>query len=139
MKKSLLKFVLGLVALGQIDTLKANQSFEQKMSQEVLDITQANFNEVISSSSFVVIDVYTDWCGPCKRFGPIFHETASELGHMYRFCKINAEFEEELRQELNVTGVPTILFFKDGEEVGRHVGAPQKEKLKALLNKHFAE
>jgi thioredoxin 1 len=96
-----------------------------------LEITQENFQqEVLSSALPVVIDVYAEWCGPCKMMGPIFDELAEELGQDYKFAKMNLDNAQELAAQYNVVSIPTFLFFKDGSLVDAMTGYVAKEVLR---------
>ena len=103
----------------------------------ILHMAKDNAESILNSSRFLVVDVYTDWCGPCKFLSPIFNELSLEYGHLYAFAKLNAETEEEVAGRFQVTGLPTILFIKDGKEVGRHAGFMSKEKFSSLMEKFF--
>ena len=90
--------------------------------------------EVIESSLPVVVDVYADWCGPCKQVLPIFEELAKELGDKYKFLKINVDKERDLAVKYNVSSIPTFLFFKKGKVVGKETGGMNKETLKNKIS-----
>ena len=100
-------------------------------------LTTQNFQSTVSGNRFVIVDVYTDWCGPCKALTPIFQALSDELGSQYTFAKLNGDSEPQLRQNFNITGYPTIIFMKDGSEVGRHVGGASKDQLRQLINKYL--
>lgn len=100
-------------------------------------LTTQNYQNTLSGNRFVVVDVYTDWCGPCKALTPIFQALSNELGSQYSFVKLNGDSEPQLRQNLNITGYPTIIFMKDGSEVGRHVGGASKDQLVKLINQYL--
>ncbi len=100
-------------------------------------LTTQNYQGTLSGNRFVVVDVYTDWCGPCKALGPVFQSLSDELGGQFTFAKLNGDSEPTLRQNLNITGYPTIIFMKDGKEAGRHVGGASRDQLIKLTNQYF--
>ncbi len=92
--------------------------------------------QVIKKSKPAVVKFYAPWCGPCKQLGPIFEKVAQELKDMCTFVKINVDHAQNLATQYGVTGVPTIIFFKDGKEVYKKTGFVKEEILKAeILNK----
>jgi thioredoxin 1 len=113
------------------------QSHSTKTKNEILHLNQGNIEEFLSSDKPLVIDVYTDWCGPCKAIAPIIEELNQELGHQYQFVKLNAEQEVELANAFQIQGYPTILLIKDGEIVERLRGFMNKAKLLAHIKRHF--
>lgn len=100
--------------------------------QPILQATNENIQDILKSPS-VVIDVYADWCGPCQYLAPVFNELNQEYGNLYKFVKLNAEHEESLTRQFQVQCFPTIIFIKNGKEVGRHTGFLSKDKLLAKI------
>jgi zinc protease len=87
-------------------------------------VSTATFEaEVLQSSTPVFVDFYTDWCGPCKAMAPVIDVIAGELAGTVKVVKIDLGQSPELGERLSVRGVPTLMLFKDGEAVARHVGA----------------
>lgn len=102
------------------------------------DLTKDNFAaEVKESQQPVVIDCYADWCGPCQQMTPIFEELEGELGSTIKFAKINIDNARELAQELGVTSVPTFIFIKNGEVVGKESGYMAKEVFAEKIKSHL--
>ena len=93
----------------------------------------------IDSSEYLIIDVYADWCGPCKKFGPIFEEVSKELSSKYRFAKSNIDLDKYVSKTYKVSSVPTILFLKNGKEVGRAVGYMSKETFQAKITNYYGQ
>jgi len=92
-------------------------------------LTSRDFSdEILGSSPPVLVDFYAPWCGPCRILGPAIDRMAQEVEGQAKVFKVNTEEAPELAGELGITGVPTLLFFKDGEVADRIVGlAPQQE------------
>ena len=102
-------------------------------------ITSENFEqEVLKSSLPVVIDVFATWCGPCVQMSPIFDELSKELAEKYKLIKINIDEERDLAIKYNVSSIPTFLFIKDGEVVGKEMGYMTKDDLKAKIEATLA-
>lgn len=95
--------------------------------------TNDNFKDSIKEG-FAVVDFYADWCGPCKMFAPTFDEVAGEMSDKLSFGKVDVDATPELAQEYGVQSIPTLVFFKDGKEVSRSMGATDKEEFVAKIN-----
>jgi thioredoxin 1 len=87
--------------------------------------------EVLQSKLPVVIDVFATWCGPCQQVAPIVDDLAKELVDKYKFVKINIDNDRDLAIKYNVSSIPTFIFIKNGEVVGKEMGYISKEDLKA--------
>lgn len=95
----------------------------------IVNITIENFeSEVIESKMPVLVDFYADWCGPCKMIAPLVHEVADEHPEI-KVCKINVDDQMELAKKYRVMSIPTLLTFKEGALVKRHVGELSKEEI----------
>ena len=102
-----------------------------------LEITNQNFNEIISQGKPVLVDFWATWCGPCKRLGPIIEEIAAEYDGKAIVGKCDIEENDDLTDKFGIMNVPTVVLLKDGKEVDRVVGLAMKnvyqEKLNALI------
>lgn len=100
-------------------------------------ITSENFESYKNGSLPLVVDLWATWCGPCRMVGPIISELAQQYDGKVVVGKCDVEEEDDIAAALRVTSIPTILFFKDGQLVDRHVGAAPKtlleSKIQALL------
>jgi thioredoxin 1 len=85
-------------------------------------LTAENFEKTILESGTVVVDFWAEWCGPCKRFGPVF-EAASEQHPDIVFGKVDTEAEQALASAANITSIPTLMAFRDGILVFAQPGA----------------
>ncbi len=107
------------------------------LQAEVKDVSSANFaTEVEQSKGFVIVDVFAEWCQPCKKMKPIFEALSSEYPNI-KFVKINSDEAKEITKNLKVTGLPTFIFFKDGKEAGRQVGYADAAAVKAKIKEIF--
>lgn len=97
------------------------------------EITQDNFQETVQQDGIVLLDFWAEWCGPCKRFGPIFEETSNEHED-YTFGKVDTEANQELAGALQIQSIPTLMMFRDGVLLARESGLLPKEALKDLIS-----
>ena len=99
----------------------------------MLQITKDNFkNEVEECQGLVVIDLYADWCGPCRMVSPIVDEIAKENPD-YLVGKINVDNEPKLAQDFDVSSIPVLLVMRDGKIVNQSVGAKTKQQILAMI------
>ena len=90
-------------------------------------ITDASFNEAVSTNDLVLVDFWAEWCGPCKKLSPILDEIADETGLLVG--KLNVDENPEKMQEYSVHSIPTMVLFKSGQPVKTIVGAKPKHVL----------
>tara|TARA_B100001971_G_C17806961_1_gene342142 strand:- start:122 stop:442 length:321 start_codon:yes stop_codon:yes gene_type:complete len=101
---------------------------------KTLEITDSNFNNVISKNKTVLVDFWAEWCGPCRMIGPVIEELANEYEGKAIIGKLDIDSNQESSVKYGVRSIPTILTFKDGEIVDRQVGAVPKEILKNVVD-----
>lgn len=104
-----------------------------------LEITDANFEEVVLKSSVpVVVDFWAEWCGPCRAIGPVIEDLAKEYDGRVNIGKVNVDVNPEVSMNYGITSIPAILFIKNGEVVDKLVGAQPKgnfvKKIEAHIN-----
>ena len=106
------------------------------MSKPV-EITDSNFEEIISSEKPVLVDFWAEWCGPCKMIGPLVEELANEFEGKAIIGKVDVDTNPEVSAKFGIRSIPTLLVFKGGEIVDKQVGAVPKsvlsEKIEAQL------
>lgn len=109
----------------------------QNLKDKTMEITTANYKELIESGKPLVIDFWAEWCGPCRMITPIIEELASEYEGVVTIGKCDVDSNDDVATEFKVRNIPTIVFIKDGVVVEKQVGAAPKsaidQKIKALL------
>jgi Thioredoxin domain-containing protein len=95
------------------------------------DIKGKDFYREISEG-ITVLDIWADWCRPCKAIEPYLKELEREHPNV-KFLKLNADENPEILQELGVISIPTVIYFKNGKEMGRIIGVHPKQKFKQTL------
>lgn len=102
-----------------------------------LEITDANFDQLVSEGKPLVVDFWAEWCGPCRLIGPIIEELAKEYEGKVTIGKLDVDNNDEVVSKFGVRNIPTVLFIKNGEVVDKQVGAANKSvftaKIEALL------
>jgi len=104
------------------------------------EFTDSNFdNEVIEASKQkpVLVDFFANWCNPCKMQGPIVEEIAKEMENKAIVGKVDTEKEQAIASQYGISGIPTLMIFKDGKMVENFVGLQSKEGLIEAINKYL--
>jgi thioredoxin 1 len=97
---------------------------------------KSNFSEIIKDSKPVLVDFHADWCGPCKMLAPILKDAKAELGDGVKIVKIDVDKNQALAGKYQVKGVPTLILFKNGEQLWRQSGVIQKDEIIRIIKSH---
>lgn len=97
-------------------------------------VDQSSFEtKVLKSSTPVLVDFWAEWCGPCRALGPILDEVAKEVGAKATIVKLNVDENGDIAQKFGIRGIPTMIFFKDGQAKKTLVGLSSKDEIKKSL------
>jgi len=102
----------------------------------MLHLTKEDFEKEVSEG-ITIVDFYADWCMPCKMMGPIFEKLSKEFEGKIKFAKVDTQKETELPGQFEIMGIPCIIVFKDGKEIGRIVGMKPESELREKLNTYL--
>lgn len=98
---------------------------------------KGTFEELIDSETPVLIDFFATWCGPCKAMAPALQQLADEMGDKVRIIKIDIDKNQALQRKYKVSGVPTIMVFKNSKQLFRQSGAMMLPQLKQAVKPHL--
>lgn len=105
-------------------------------SQYVFEANDDSFDsEVANHSGPVLVDFWAEWCGPCKALSPVIDDIANEYQNKIKVVKVNVDDSPNIAQKLNVRGIPTLIFFKDGNPAEQLVGNQPKDTIKGAIDK----
>jgi thioredoxin 1 len=101
-------------------------------------VTDASFDQEIRGETPVLVDFWAEWCGPCRMVAPVLEQIAAEQSGKLRIVKLNVDENPRTQMQFGVTGIPTMILFKDGEAIERIVGFMPKPQLMNRLQPHLA-
>ena len=126
---------LNRVALGRLDDRPRCAECEKPLLLDrPMQGRDDHLSKVINGSTVpVLVDFYADWCGPCKMMAPLLDDVAKEMAGALLVVKVNSDQNPVSPQHFGVRGIPTLILFKDGQEVSRQVGAIPKAQLLEMI------
>src|SRR5512141_2799313 len=105
------------------------------MAEGIVNVTTDTWEaEVMNFSGLVMIDFWAVWCGPCRMIAPTVEELAKEYAGKLKVAKLNTDDNPDIASRYKIMGIPTIIFFKNGQKVEQIVGAVPKPQLKAKID-----
>ncbi len=103
-----------------------------------IEVTDTTFEQEVKKSEVpVLVDFWAPWCGPCRKLSPVIDEIAQEYGEKVKVVKVNTDENIRIAQEYSISGIPSLLIFKNGEASERLVGLVQKNTLKTTIEKYL--
>jgi thioredoxin len=103
--------------------LQKNKSFMARL------INSTDFPALVQDDKLLVVDFFATWCGPCKKLSPTLDEVSEEFGDRVNIVKVDVDESEDLAMTYGIRSVPTVLFFKKGQQVDKFVGALPKSEI----------
>ncbi len=98
-------------------------------------VTDATFEEEVKNSDLpVLVDIWAEWCGPCKQIAPALEEISEEMAGKLKVVKVDADSNPDSVMSMGVRGIPALFIFKDGEIVSNRTGAAPKAALQSWIN-----
>ena len=101
---------------------------------KAIEITDANFDEIIATDQMVMVDFWAEWCGPCKMIGPLVEELAGDFEGKAVIGKLDVQENSQIPSRIGVRNIPTLLFFKNGQLVDKQVGVVPKAVLSQKIS-----
>ncbi|MFW5945723.1 MAG: thioredoxin [Candidatus Natronoplasma sp.] len=115
-----------------------NEKESKEYPAEPVEVTDNNFEETIEGYPLVLVDFWAAWCGPCKMMEPVMEELAEDYQDDVVIGKMNVDKNQNIPSRFQVSSIPTLVLFKEGEVVDRIIGARGKEQLKQKFEEHLS-
>jgi thioredoxin 1 len=121
---------------------KRIQELTEKMKHtekagHVSNVDEIHFREFVSTHPFAVIDFWAEWCGPCRRIAPVMDELSREFAGKVAFGKCNTDDNRRIAMQFNISAIPAILLFSQGQLVDRIIGAYPKDAIREKIVRKF--
>ncbi|MCJ7606362.1 MAG: thioredoxin [Thermoplasmata archaeon] len=107
------------------------------MSEDTVNLTDSNFESIVKSSPKLMVDCWAAWCGPCRMIAPTIDALAKDYKGEVVVAKLDTDQAPKTAMSLGIHSIPTLIFFKDGEQVDRLTGAHPRATIESAMKKHF--
>lgn len=102
----------------------------------MIELSDASFGETVHKATEpVLVDFWAPWCGPCRMLTPIIEQIADEFAGKAKVCKLNTDDARDTAVEFNISAIPTVILFKDGQVQKKWVGLTSKKDISEAINK----
>lgn len=115
------------------DTPRCGRCKNPLLLSQPFDLSASNYASQIKGDLPLLVDVWASWCGPCQAFAPTFNQAAAQLLGRCRLAKLDSEANQQLAGQLGIRSIPSLILFKNGQEVARQSGAMALPQLQAWL------
>ena len=103
----------------------------------MIHFNKESFETALTGGKLMMVDFWAEWCGPCQMLGPVIESLADQYEGRAVIGKINTDEEQALAMNFQITGIPTVIFFKDGKEIDRLVGVMPPDAFIQVLEKNL--
>lgn len=107
------------------------------VSENIVELSDANFDSVVKGSEKLIVDCWAPWCGPCRMLAPTFEALAKDYKGKVTFAKLDTDQSPGTAVSLGISGIPTLIFFRKGEQVERITGVRPRADIESTMKKHF--
>lgn len=107
------------------------------MTDDLIHLTDANFDSTVKSTPKLIVDCWAPWCGPCRMLAPTIEAMAKDYKGKISFAKLDTDESPKTAMGMGIHSIPTLIFFKDGEQVERLVGARPRADIESVMKKIF--
>ena len=112
-----------------------NHKPEPKMQQGIIDLTDSNFEKIISAENPTLVDFWAEWCGPCKSMHPVFESLEKEYPNV-KFARVNVDQNQNISRKFAIQSIPTFIMFKSGQIIDKMMGAVGAPGIHMICKKH---
>lgn len=107
------------------------------MSEDIVEVSDDNFASVVKGSGKLIVDCWAPWCGPCRMIAPTFEALAKDYKGKVVFAKLDTDKSSKTAMSLGINSIPTLIFFKNGEQVERLTGARPRADIEGAMKRIF--